>query len=283
MWERRLSGDSIWLIEFYAPWCSHCQTFASEYKKTAVLLADDDIEAGAINCAKEQGLCGDRFGIRSYPTVRLINREHGTQQEFHNTNGLLAAPIAAWAKEVAAEWAWLFHAAKPARLNASNFAEEVSSSTALWLVLFTDGFECGPCKTASTNMLRLAAGLDGMARVGVVDCEPAEMHDYCQTVHGMPLPPHAPQIKAWRRGKKATDDPGEVLYNANEVEPHLALELAERTIRLALSETVPAEEDAAAEEESEGGVDLLGNPIKGNTKFEKDAADGPPPPPPPQR
>ena len=126
------------------------------------------------------------------------------------------------------EWRWLFaRAAAVARLDDQNFAAEVSNSTALWIVLFTDGFECGPCKTAQTNMLRLAAGLDGLARVGVVDCEPAAMHAYCQATHGMPLPPHAPQIKAWRRGPKQADDPGEVLYNANEVEPHLALELTE--------------------------------------------------------
>lgn len=36
------------------------------------------------------------------------------------------------------------------------------------------------------------------------------------------------------QGRKGVLDPGEVLYNANEVEPHLALELTERLIRLAL-------------------------------------------------
>ena len=34
-------------------------------------------------------------------------------------------------------------------------------------VLFTDGMECGPCKTASTNMMRLSAGL---AEVSDSDC-----------------------------------------------------------------------------------------------------------------
>ena len=31
------------------------------------------------------GLCADRFAIRSYPTIRMVNRERGTQQEYHNS------------------------------------------------------------------------------------------------------------------------------------------------------------------------------------------------------
>ena len=46
-----------------------------------------DVEAGGVNCAKDGAMCGDRFAIRSYPTVRLINRLHATQQEDHNTLG----------------------------------------------------------------------------------------------------------------------------------------------------------------------------------------------------
>ena len=87
MWERRVSGNSIWLVEFYAPWCSACQKFAPKFRETAQLLEHDDVEAGGVNCAKDGAMCGDRFAIRSYPTVRLINRLHATQQEYHNTLG----------------------------------------------------------------------------------------------------------------------------------------------------------------------------------------------------
>lgn len=81
-WERRLSGESIWLVEFYAPWCSACQKFSKGYKEVAKLLEEDEIETGAVNCQTEANLCADRFAIRSYPTIRLINRERGTQQEY---------------------------------------------------------------------------------------------------------------------------------------------------------------------------------------------------------
>jgi thiol-disulfide isomerase/thioredoxin len=81
-WERRLSGESIWLVEFYAPWCSACQRFSKGYKEVAKLLEEDEIETGAVNCQTEANLCAERFAIRSYPTIRLINRERGTQQEY---------------------------------------------------------------------------------------------------------------------------------------------------------------------------------------------------------
>lgn len=62
---------------------------------------------------------------------------------------------------------------------------------------------------------------------------------WCKEQHGMPDPPYAPHVKAWTRGvagkRRAPMGGGEILYNANEVEPHLALELTERLVRLALA------------------------------------------------
>lgn len=52
----------------------------------------------------------------------------------------------------------------------------------------------------------------------------------------MPSRPHAPVAKGYQSGNKTIDDQGEILYNSNEVEPHVALEMLERTVRLALSD-----------------------------------------------
>ena len=44
-------GDALWMVEFYAPWCSHCMKNVPLYKRAAVLL-DGEVEFGAVNCKK---------------------------------------------------------------------------------------------------------------------------------------------------------------------------------------------------------------------------------------
>ena len=53
LWERRLIGDSIWLVKCYAAWCPACKANMPQYHSTAELLKDEsEVEVGAINCEK---------------------------------------------------------------------------------------------------------------------------------------------------------------------------------------------------------------------------------------
>lgn len=62
---------SVTLVEYYAPWCTHCQQMTSEYKKAAIRLSDT-VMLGAVNCEQEQALC-QSHGIHGYPTIRYID------------------------------------------------------------------------------------------------------------------------------------------------------------------------------------------------------------------
>ncbi|CAO3625800.1 unnamed protein product [Cunninghamella blakesleeana] len=67
-----LDNDKLVAVEFYAPWCGHCQRLAPEWKKAANNLKNF-ITVGAINCDEESNkpLCG-QYGIQGFPTIKLF-------------------------------------------------------------------------------------------------------------------------------------------------------------------------------------------------------------------
>ena len=83
-------------------------------------MESDDVEVGAVNCQTEQALCAERFNLRSYPTIRLLNRQRGMQQEYHNSLPLTTDAISTWAREVAVEWReWSYDVAAVVAANAA--------------------------------------------------------------------------------------------------------------------------------------------------------------------
>ena len=57
-WHRRVSGKSVWLVDFYAPWCKHCVSLVPVYKKVAEMVESHDfLQVGAVNCEKDKPFC----------------------------------------------------------------------------------------------------------------------------------------------------------------------------------------------------------------------------------
>ncbi|GFQ79599.1 hypothetical protein TNCT_520881 [Trichonephila clavata] len=53
---RVLDSDEIWIVEFYAPWCGHCQALVSEYSKMAAAVKCDygsSIPSTDATCAQQ--------------------------------------------------------------------------------------------------------------------------------------------------------------------------------------------------------------------------------------
>jgi len=57
------------IVEFYMPWCGHCQHFAPEYAKAAEAIRDG-VAAFAVDCVENGALCST-FGARSFPYVLM--------------------------------------------------------------------------------------------------------------------------------------------------------------------------------------------------------------------
>ncbi|KAF1329630.1 Protein disulfide-isomerase domain, partial [Globisporangium splendens] len=61
------SGD-YWLVEFYAPWCGHCQKLEPEYKAAAKKLKKH-ARLGAVNADEYKSLA-QKYQIKGFPTIK---------------------------------------------------------------------------------------------------------------------------------------------------------------------------------------------------------------------
>ncbi|NWR80653.1 PDIA2 isomerase, partial [Centropus unirufus] len=77
---RALSEHRVLLVEFYAPWCHHCQRLAPAFAQAAATLRNESSPAwlGKVDATAQAALAKE-FGITSFPTLKLFqdgNRTH---------------------------------------------------------------------------------------------------------------------------------------------------------------------------------------------------------------
>ncbi|KAJ5339885.1 hypothetical protein N7452_006613 [Penicillium brevicompactum] len=60
------------IVEFYAPWCGHCQSLKPAYEKAAKNL-DGLAKVAAINCDDDENkpFCG-QMGVQGFPTLKIV-------------------------------------------------------------------------------------------------------------------------------------------------------------------------------------------------------------------
>lgn len=83
--EETISNSDIVIIDFWAPWCGPCRSFAPTYESVSENY--EDIVFAKVNTEEEQELAGS-FNIRSIPTL-MIFRE---QVILYSEAGMLSAP-----------------------------------------------------------------------------------------------------------------------------------------------------------------------------------------------
>ncbi|CAI9716290.1 protein disulfide-isomerase TMX3-like [Octopus vulgaris] len=70
--EQRKEG--LWLVEFYAPWCGHCQRLEPIYNQVYIHLRHTAIKVGKLDCTKHSNVA-NMFGVKGFPTIKFVKGE----------------------------------------------------------------------------------------------------------------------------------------------------------------------------------------------------------------
>jgi protein disulfide-isomerase A1 len=94
--DEELKNHNYLMIEFYAPWCGHCQHLAPEYSKAAEILAKENppLYLAKVDATQNNDLSA-RFQLQGYPTLKWYSK--GEFSEY--PGGRTADDIVNWIKK----------------------------------------------------------------------------------------------------------------------------------------------------------------------------------------
>lgn len=97
-------SDSLWIVEFYAPWCGHCKNLVPEYSAAAKALKGV-VKVGAVDADAHKAL-GGQFDVRGFPTIKMFGIDKNKPSDFvgdRTVKGFVDAAFAAMKSRVNAQ------------------------------------------------------------------------------------------------------------------------------------------------------------------------------------
>uniref|UniRef100_A0A183CGP5 Protein disulfide-isomerase n=1 Tax=Globodera pallida TaxID=36090 RepID=A0A183CGP5_GLOPA len=210
--KRVLDDDSVWIVEFYAPWCGHCKSLVPEYKRAAKALKGL-VKIGGVDMTQHQAL-GTPYNVQGFPTIKIFGLEKKKPSDY---NGQRSAQdiVNAAVNEVkrvanarlsgrAGSSSHQQKSSSPGSNNVveltdANFEELVLRSKDLWLVEFFAPW-CGHCKNLEPHWRAAAGELKGKFKLGALD---ATVHTTVANQFGIR---GFPSIKFFGAGEKRVAD-----------------------------------------------------------------------------
>uniref|UniRef100_A0A8C9VZZ9 Protein disulfide-isomerase A6 n=1 Tax=Scleropages formosus TaxID=113540 RepID=A0A8C9VZZ9_SCLFO len=210
-----MQSDSLWLVEFYAPWCGHCQRLVPDWKKAATALK--------VNCAPQHPP-SHHSAVNTHPGARRLNCAslcgYGLYRPGTAGSAIVDAAINALRSLVKDRMAGKSGGSDQSRQSGSgggaskkdvveltddNFDQTVLNSDDVWMVEFFAPW-CGHCKNLEPEWAAAATELKeqtkGKVRLGAVD---ATVHQVLASRYGIR---GFPTIKVFRKGEDPEDYEG---------------------------------------------------------------------------
>jgi protein disulfide-isomerase-like protein len=162
------------MVEFYAPWCGHCQEMAPHYEEAAKKLADV-VGVAKVNCDLNRDLCQKEF-VKGYPAVKFY--KSGQVYFYHGERN--AEAFENWARDKIAE------EKQPAVLvlSENNWNETLDANPNIIVEFYAPW--CGHCKHFASDYGKAAETLKGTLAVAKVDCTQDGALCESQGVQGYP-------------------------------------------------------------------------------------------------
>ncbi|XP_014502804.1 protein disulfide-isomerase like 2-2 [Vigna radiata var. radiata] len=173
-----LNSNGVVLVEFFAPWCGHCQALTPIWEKAATVLKGV-VTVAALDADAHSSLAQE-YGIRGFPTIKVFApgkppvdyqgaRDVKPIAEFalQQVKALLKERLSGKATGGSNEKT---ETSSSVELNSGNFDELVLKSKELWIVEFFAPW-CGHCKKLAPEWKKASNNLKGKVKLGHVDCD----------------------------------------------------------------------------------------------------------------
>ncbi|XP_029965748.1 protein disulfide-isomerase A6 [Salarias fasciatus] len=217
-----IQSDSVWLVEFYAPWCGHCRNLAPDWKKAATALKGV-VKVGAVDADQHKSL-GGQYNVRGFPTIKIFGANKNKPEDYQggrSTQAIVDAAVNAarsLVKERLSGKSGGYDSGQKSgggggggskkdvvELTDDNFNKMVLESDDVWLVEFFAPW-CGHCKNLEPEWAAAATAVkefsNGKVRLGAVD---ATVHQGVSSRYGIR---GFPTIKIFRKGEEPEDYEG---------------------------------------------------------------------------
>lgn len=178
-----IRSNKIWIIQFFAPWCKHCQNFVTEFLKVANALSGV-VKVGAVNSNQYKELTR-KYEIRAFPTIYIFlpNEDQPIHYDGNRTAGDIVETTLRIAQakankvlmtEVPKDTQYYLNRTNIIILNDTHFDKHILLSEEMWLVNFYAPW-CEYCEKFAPVWVEIGVQLNGKIKVGVIDATTEEI------------------------------------------------------------------------------------------------------------